>query len=446
MLIGKHTQQRPVKHGMSAFFLIWIGQLASVIGSGLTRFVLGVWIYEQTGSITLFVLMALFDAIPGIIVSPFAGALVDRWNRRSVLILSDSIAAVSTVMLMFVIISGNLTIAAIYLVVAVSSISSAFQWPAYAATIPLLVPKQHLGRANGMVQAADAIARILSPILAVILVGVIDLQGVLLVDIVTFLFALLMLWIVTIPDTASDKPSRSFQAFLQEVVYGWTYIRRQTSLYVLLWFSTITNFTLGVVQVLLAPLVLTFASTEALGVVLSIAGGGALAGGIFISVWGGPSKRMYGIFGFTFLQGFLLLLGGLQPNIPLIAVASCTFLFCTPIVYSCNQSIWQSKVPFALQGRIFATRRMMIWISLACAYLIAGPLADGVFEPLLAVNGPLSGTIGQLIGVGPGRGIGLLFILLGIITIGITIGGFFSPALRFLEERIPDSASTDLAE
>ena len=444
-MIGDQTQHI-VRQRMSAFFLIWIGQLASIIGSGLTRFVLGIWIYEQTGSITLFVLMALFDAIPGIIVSPFAGALVDRWNRRSALIISDSIAAISTLLLMLLIINGQLTVGLIYVAISISSICNAFQWPAYAATIPLLVPKQHLGRANGMVQAADAIARILSPILAVILMGVIDLQGVLLVDIVTFLFALSMLCITTIPSIASDKPPRSFRAFLQEVVQGWTYIRTQTSLYLLLWFSTVTNFTLGVVQVLLAPLVLTFASTEALGLVLSIAGGGALAGGILMSLWGGPEKRIYGIFGFTLLQGFLLLLGGLQPNISLIAVASSLFLFCTPLIYGCNQSIWQSKVPFALQGRIFATQRMMIWISLACAYLIAGPLADGVFEPLMAVDGLLSSTVGQLIGVGPGRGIGFLFILIGIITIGITVWGFLSPTLRFLEERIPDIESTNLAE
>jgi MFS transporter, DHA3 family, macrolide efflux protein len=231
----------------------------------------------------------------------------------------------------------------------------------------------------------------------------------------------------------------------REATSGWAYLRKHHGLLALLFFCALTDFMLQTVQVLLAPLVLTFAPTAALSTVLSIGGIGALVGAVLMSVWSGPRKRVYGLFVAILLQGSLLLLGGLQPNIPLITGATFLFLCCTPVIYTCIQTIWQSKIPIAIQGRVFAARRMTIWTSIALAYLIAGPLADYVFEPLLAAGGPLAGSIGQLIGVGPGRGIGLLFIVLGLLTIGITFGGVAYPRLRLLEDELPDVEQKEVA-
>lgn len=438
MLVIKQEEQAPSAQSMTIFLLIWFGQMVSVLGSALSRFALGIWIYEQTQSVTLFVLMALFDAIPGIIAAPFAGVLVDRWNRRRVMILSDAMAALATLTVALAIVMGNLQIWHIYLAIAVSSVCGALQWPAYAASITLLVPKQNLGRANGMVQVADGIARIGAPVLAVMLATQVPLQGILFIDLATFLVALSTLLIVRVPDSSPPALAEPQQSLFREATFGWTYLRKQQGLLALLLFCAMTDFMLQIVQVLLPPLVLTFASTAALSTVLSVGGTGALIGGVVMSVWNGPRKRIYGLFAATILQGALLLLGGLQPSIPLITGATFLFLFCTPVIYTCIQTIWQSQVPIPIQGRVFAVRRMTIWIAISLAYLLAGPLADYVFKPLLLVDGPLAGSIGQVIGVGPGRGIGLLFIVLGLLTIGITLSGAAYTRLRSIEDESPD--------
>jgi MFS transporter, DHA3 family, macrolide efflux protein len=211
MLMSKQAEQKPIAQDMPSFMLIWFGQLVSVLGSALSRFALGIWIYEQTQSVSLFVLMAFFDAIPGIIAAPFAGVLVDRWNRRWMMILSDATAALATLTIAIVIATGQLQVWHIYLAVMVSSVCGALQWPAYASAITLLVPKQHLGRANGMVQLADGLARIGAPVLAVIFATVMPLQGILFIDLATFLVALCTLLIVRVPDIpprASAEPQR----------------------------------------------------------------------------------------------------------------------------------------------------------------------------------------------------------------------------------------------
>jgi len=199
-----------------------------------------------------------------------------------------------------------------------------------------------------------------------------------------------------------------------------------------------SNFIISFVVILLPPLVLSFASPKALGTVLSVASVGLLTGGIFISIWGGPKRRINSILGLMFLQGMVLFLGGFKANLPLITVASFIFLFTAPIVNAASQAIWQTKVPYDVQGRVFAMRRMIAWSTIPFAYILSGPLADKVFEPMLAVNGSQANLIGRIIGTGPGRGIGLLFIILGALTLLIPIIGYLSLSLRRVEDDIPD--------
>jgi len=157
-------------------------------------------------------------------------------------------------------------------------------------------------------------------------------------------------------------------------------------------------------------------------------------------VWGGPRRKMRAIFGFSLLRGLILFLGVLQPEPLLIGVAAFTFLFCDPIIFTCSLTIWQTKISAEVQGRAFAIRRLVGWSSVPLAYLVAGPLADRVFEPLMAARGPLSQTVGGIIGTGAGRGIALLFIVLGVLTALTVAAGFRFRPLRELEERLPDAA------
>lgn len=437
--------QRSVASGMRTFFIILFGQIVSIMGSGLTGFALSVWIFQRDGSATELALSSLFATLPGILISPFAGALVDRWDRRWAMILGDTVAGMSTLWIALLLMGGQLQVWHIYIANAVSSAFGAFQWPAFAASVTLLVPKQQLGRASGMAQLGQAIAQIISPVLAGILVGIIKIQGVILIDFATYLFALLTMLIVRIPRPEVSAEGRAARGSLgREAFFGWTYIRARPGLLGLLLFFAFTNFAIGMVQVLITPLVLSFAAPEELGTVLSIAGFGLMAGSLVMSAWGGPQRRVYGILGFMILQGALLLLGGLRPNVPLVATAAFVFLFSPPIINGCSQAIWQSKIPPDIQGRVFSIRAMIAWSTLPLAYLVAGPLADNVFEPLMATNGPLAGSVGQIIGTGPGRGIGLLFMALGFFTLLVTASGFLYPRLRRVELELPDTVPDDL--
>ncbi len=430
----------PARYGFRIFLVIWFGQLISLTGSGLTAFALGVWVYLRTGSVTQFALISLFTSLPGIAISPIAGALVDRWDRRMAMVLSDSGAGLCTLTIALLLLAGRLEVWHIYLVLGISAAFQAFQWPAYSAATTLLVPQKHFGRASGMVQLSEAVAQIVSPALAGVLLGLIQIQGVILTDFATFLFAALTLVSVRFPrPEATAEGKRERGSLLKEATYGWTYITARRGLLALLVFFAATNFTSSIVGVLFTPLVLSFATPAVLGTIMSIGGLGFLLGSLAMSTWGGPRWRVHGILGFSALQAAVLFAAGLPPHFLIYAAAAFLFFLSIPIINGCSQAIWQSKVAPDVQGRVFAVRRMIAWSSLPLAYATAGPLADFIFEPLFAKGGLLSGNIGQVIGVGPGRGIGFLFMVLGVLSLLATIVGYMYPRLRRVESELPDA-------
>jgi DHA3 family macrolide efflux protein-like MFS transporter len=322
---------------------------------------------------------------------------------------------------------------------ALSSTFSAFQWPAYSAATTLLVSREHLGRASGMVQLSEAVAQIASPSLAAVLMGVVQVQGVMLIDFITFLFAVLTLTFVRVPRPEATAEGQAGEgSLLREAAYGWHYITARPGLLGLLLFFAATNFTSGIVQVLFTPLVLSFTTAVALGTILSIGGSGFLIGSLVMSAWGGPKARVMGIYLFELLQASMLFAAGFPPRVAILAVAAFGYFFGVPIVNGCSQAIWQTKTAPDVQGRVFAVRRMIAWSSLPLAYLAAGPLADRVFEPLLAEGGSLASSVGRIIGTGEGRGIGLLYILLGFVSLSATVVAFLHLRLRQVERELPD--------
>lgn len=422
------------------FLTIWFGQLISLAGSRMTSFALGVLVYEQTKSATKFALISLSASLPAILIAPFAGAFVDRWDRRRTLIFSDFGASLCTLTLAFLLFTQQLQIWHIYIATAFQAAFSAFQWPAYAAAVTLLVPKRQLGRVSGLVQFSEATAQTIAPLIAGVLIISINIWGILLIDYATFLFAVSMLLLIHIPrPTPLNDAVMVKRSLWREAAYGWSYITTRRGLFGLLAFFASTNFLTGTAIALSIPLILSFASAAVLGTVLSIAGGGMLVGSLVMSIWGGPARRVYGVIGFELLAGICIMIGGLRPSARLIAISTFVFSLCLPFVLGCSQAIWQSKVAPGVQGRVFAVRRMIAWSTLPLAYAVAGPLADRVFNPLLIVGGPLSGTVGQVIGVGPGRGIGMLFIVLGFCICLTALAGYLYRPLRMVEEELPDA-------
>ena len=424
--------------GFRVFLLIWTGQFVSLIGSGLTGFALSVWIYQKTGSVTNLSFVILSLTVPGIVMSPIAGILVDKWNRRTAMIVSDSGAAVSTLAIALLLYSQQLELWHIYIALAVSSTFGSFQWPAYSAATTLLVPKKHLGRAAGMVQTAEAVASIASPAIAGALLVTINIWGVIFMDFATFLFALTTLLFVRVPNAPPAPESEEKISFLNQITFGMKYIASRHGLLGLLLFFALVNFIGGFTNVLFTPLILSFASPAILGSILSVGGVGMLIGGLVMSAWGGPHKKVTGIIGFSILSGLALALGGVRANTLLITAAIFVVFFTLPLTNGCSQAIWQVKTAPAVQGRVFSVRRMIAMSMMPLSIITAGPLADSVFEPLMAVNGPLSQSVGTLIGTGPGRGIGLMVIIAGILTIILSIITYLYPRIRYLEDELLD--------
>jgi hypothetical protein len=314
------------------------------------------------------------------------------------------------------------------------------RWPAYAATMPLLVPKGQLGRANGLTQFGGAASQTLAPFLAGAMLANIGLQGITLIDLGTFVFALLTLSVIRLPKPeVAVHTERAQASFIQNAIYGWQYIKERPGLLGLMLISVVINGSEAMVVVLIAPLVLGFADARVLGVVSSLAGIGMILGAVTMMLWGGPKKRIRGVLGFTLLRAFLLFLGGLQPSILLIAMAASLFLFLAQISGGSAQALWQTKVAPDVRGRVFATLSLVTGVTSPFALVLAGTLADNVFQPLLNPGGPLAGSLGQVIGVGPGRGIGLIFIVLGILNTIMVVGGYLSPRIRRVEIELPDA-------
>jgi MFS family permease len=430
--------------GLRTFLIIWAAHLVSLFGSGLTGFAMGVWIYQLTGSVTQFALTVLSMIVPGILISPVAGWLVDRWNRRLVMILSDLGSAMSVLAIALVLMAGQFEVWHFYVALAVGGAFGVFRELAYTALIQMLVPKQHFGRISGLIQMGYPAMRIVCPLAAGLLLAVVPIHIVILIDFLTFFSPIITMLLVRIPDLdASVTVQPHGNSFWQSITSGWAFITAREGVRALLLFFIILNFTMGLAHALYQPLLLSFTSVRVVGVMTTVAGSGVLAGSLLMSVWGGPKRRIRGISCIALLFGVGLIVAGLRESVPLIAVAFFGMVFGMPVIFGSMQAMWLSKTPPGLQGRVYAVWTMILRTSLPGAYLVAGPLADRVFKPLLADGGLLSGSIGIFVGVGPGRGIGLFYMTIGIVVVITTVASYLNPRFRLIEDELPDAIADE---
>ena len=433
---------------MKIFRIVWLGQLLSLFGSGLTTFALGVWVYQQTGSMTHFALVLFSGSIPGVLLLPVAGLLADRWDRRLTMILSDAGAGLGALALALMFFSGHIEIGWIYVLLIFSSSLATFQRPAYSAAVGQFVAKDDLTRANGMVRTAQAVAQLFAPLLGGVLLSFLRIETIILIDFFSFGIAVASLLLVRFPPLSDevDPASGEQGSWFQEMGRGWSYLAARSGLLSLMIFFAAINFSAGFANALIQPLILSFASPRTLGTILTLAGIGLLAGSVVMSTWGGPKRRVYGIFGSLPLAGAGLLLAGFQPSIPLVTAGLFLAFFALPFMEGSTSAIVQSKVDPKVQGRVFAVTHVIAGCMAPISYLLAGPLIDFVFEPLMAPGGRLAGTVGALIGVGKGRGMGLLLMLVGVAVLLTTAVGYSISRLRRVEDDLPDAVTATTPE
>jgi MFS family permease len=435
---------------MRVFIIIWIGQLVSLLGSKLTEFALSFWIlektYQETGSITQFALTLIFMSLPKMVFSPLAGVLVDRTNRRYSLLISDLVGGIITIVAMVLVFSNKLAIWHIYLAILISSTFGAIQQPAYMAAIAQLVPQKQLSKANGMVQASSAIAKISSPIIAGLLLQLVHLQGVLLIDCASFIFAIGTILSVPFPKF-KPKPRKEreiISQITQDILSGWDYLALRPGLLWLLKLTALSYLTTGILEAVLYPLVSEAPSKMISGLILSIGGCGMLGGSLLMTVWKGFQKRTSIILGCILFQGIIILIGSTKVSLVALAIGIFGYLFSLPISIISNQVILQTKIPFYYHGRVFALQQTVERASSIFAYILIIVLLDRILTPLMSENGLLTDSLGKFIGVGADAAIALLLILLGLVNLVTVAIAYREPRLRNLETELPDINRSNL--
>ena len=437
----KFTLKKP--GGMAGFTVICAGQLISVLASNMSSFALTIWAYQKTGSATVLGLISACFLVPFLAVSPFAGAMVDRYNRKLMMMVSDLVAVTATCAILLLQATGHLQFWHLYIATIVEGLGSAFQWPAYLAAISVMVPKEQYGRANGMMSLIDSGPGVFAPILAGALLPFIGLTGILLIDVATFCLAITTLLVVTIPRPERTAEGKAGEGnLLQEAAYGFKYIFARRPLLALLSTIMLLNLVQGLSGgTLMAPMILsrTGDSSVALGAVESAWAIGGVVGGLLMSAWGGPKRRIRGMLlgwmVFTLFGQVLFGLGrGLVLWIPAVAIAAMSF----PISQGCSNAIWQAKVAPDVQGRVFSARRTIAWFVDPISPIMAGTLADLVTEPAMRSQTWLSGAFGWLVGTGSGSGMALQYILSGVGWIVIIAAVSFIPVIRNVEDLLPD--------
>jgi MFS family permease len=409
---------------MRAFVLVALGQFASLIGSGLTTFALGVWVYQQTGSVSLFALVSVMALLPAVALAPITGAVADRWDRRKIMIAADCLSAVTSLSLVGLLWTDTLRNWQIYPLVALGAVAVAFQQPAYRAAVSQLVPKRYYGKANGLAQLGGATGNVLAPMLGGALAVSIGLTGIVVIDLLTFGFALVTLVMVRFPNRLFRKRDEPFG---KEVTGGWRYLLRRPGLLGIIVFTSALNFMFAIVSVVATPLVLELGSVPMLGLVLSAGGVGLVAGSVLMSVWGGFRRRTTGILGCFGLIGGSMVVLGLAPHPLFPALGLFGMGFGTAVLNVHWAAIVQTKVGIDLQGRVFAANMMISWLMVPVGFVLAGPLISGVFEPLARAAGL------------PGRGMAWLVMTAGVLAVLTGVAAWRNHRVRLLEDELPDA-------
>ena len=422
------------------FIIIWFGQLISNIGSYMTYFAIKIWAWQLTNQVTTIALISFFELIPSIVITLASGLIVDRVNRKFLIIFSDFVAAISTVIIGYLYLTNQLQIWHIYATGAVNGGFSEVQALAYSSSISMLVPKQHYQRATSMNSAIHYGSVIIAPAAAGFLYYIIDLNGILLIDFITFIIAIATILKVRIPQPSTKVKSEVTIGIWQQIIFGFRYLIDNPSILAVIAASSLFWFAHDIGATLYSPMILarTNNDTRILGSISSAAGLGGVTGTIILSIWGGSKRRIHGFLLGMMGAGISKTIFGLGQGLIIWLPAQFCSSLNFPMLSSSSKSILLSKVRPDLQGRVFASESVIQQIVSAIAVFISALLADHVFEPAMMPGGSLVPLFGNLFGTGKGAGIAILYVISSVGLLLIGLSGYFVPQLRNVETIVPD--------
>ncbi|AAY60231.1 macrolide-efflux protein (plasmid) [Bacillus cereus E33L] len=415
------------------FLLLWSGQFISAIGNGLTSFGLSIYVFEQTGRASLMALVTLLAFMPSLLLSPVAGVLADRYDRRLLMVLGDSLSMLGLIFILICMLGGEAQIWQICVGVTISSIFSSMLDPAYKATVTDLLTEEEYTKASGFVQVAGSAKYLISPIIAGFLLTVVDIKLLLVIDICTFF--------VTVASTLAvrkgliSKKNAQENSFTRELKEGWDAVSKKRGVLVLVMMSSVLTFFLGFIETLSVPMILAFADSAVVGTVETTVATGMLVSSVLIGFI--PIKKGFikVLFISLFCEGIFMAVFGLRENIVLLCISGFLFFAMMPFANTTLDFLVRTNIDNSVQGRAWSVIGLISQLGFIAAYTLSGVLADYVFTPLLVDGGLLADSMGEIIGTGSGRGMGLLIIIAGILLCVTSVFLYNLKSVKKLENR-----------
>lgn len=398
------------------FLLLWSTQSLSALGSGMTSFALVIWAFEQSGSALSTSLLSIASYAPYVLLSIFAGALSDRWNKKVTMLVCDTLAACTTAAVLVLLLTGNPAVWHLYLLNALNGLMNTVQSPASEVASTLLIPPEHLQRTSGLRSFSNSLNSILTPILATALLAFAGIHAVLLVDLVTFAVAFCtLLFGIRIPESAAEN--RQHESVLASAKSGLHYLSENRGILDLILFLSTINFIASIYNAALPAMVLSVPNGGklALGAVNTCAGLAMLVGSLVVSLLPAPKSRVRVICNALLLsmgtENFILALGH---SLPLWCIGAVLGWLPIPLMSANLDVLLRTHIPVEMQGRVYSARNTLQFFTIPLGYFAGGFLVDYIFEPLMAAQESGS-LLTVLFGTGKGSGAAFLFLIIGFV-------------------------------
>lgn len=404
--------------GLSTFLFLWATQAFSALGSSMTSFALIIWSYQQKGTAMTTSLLSVCSYAPYVLLSIFAGALSDRWDKKRTMLLCDSCAVLTTVCVFALLLSGRLEVWHLYILNTINGLMNAFQSPASTTAVTLIVPKEQFHRISGLQAFSNSLVTILTPILATAVLAFGGITTVIIIDLVSFAIAFISLaFFIKIPHTGLE------QATAQESVWktamdGLRYLRHNRGILDLILFMAVINLIASTYDAIMPPMLLSRngGSTTALGLVNTFVGVANVAGSLLVSLLPPPKSRVRVIFNAITLsmatENLLLAVGR---NLPIWCVGAVLGWIAIPFLNANMNTILRLKIPVEMQGRVYSARNTLQFFTIPLGFLVGGALNDYVFEPMMATPSRVQQVFSVFVGTGKGSGAAALFLVLAVL-------------------------------
>lgn len=416
------------------YIVLWLSQSVSGLGSSMTGFALVLWAYGQSHSAMSVSLMSFCNYVPYVLLSLFAGSFIDRHKKKTIMLVSDSIAAAGSLAVFAFLLTGCMEVWIIYVINAVAGITNAFQQPASAVATGRLVPKEKISNISGMNSFSNNLIVVFSPMLAAFLFAAGGLPLILLIDLASFVFAFcILLFFITIPEEVQEK---KYSSPFAGMVEGFDFLKKEKGIFYIMLTMALINFCSRLTyENILSPMILARSSGNSivLGTVNACMGIGGIAGGMIVSVKKESRHKAAAIYvpaALSFLFGDLMMAVG--KNVFWWSAAAVAASLPIPFIQASQNAILYRKIPDVMQGRVFAVRNAIQYSTIPVGIILGGYLADYVFEPFMASGNRLAEMLGILVGDSAGSGMAAMFLCTGICGFTVSMASCFNREIKKL--------------